>query len=186
MKRAKKPLSYQLELATEAMDEHERPSKSQRKREMEALQDTGAQLVALSANQLAQIELPERLFDAILEAQRIRDFEGRRRQMQFIGKLMREVDPAPIRAKLEQWHGAAHAHTAQQQLVERWRGRLLDEENALALFANEYPDSDLQRLRALIAGIRRDQAADRPLRNYRELFRVVRGIVAARREGVKA
>jgi ribosome-associated protein len=58
------------------MDEHERPSKSQRKREMQALQDTGAELVMLSANQLAQIELPEPLFDAILEAQRIRDFEA--------------------------------------------------------------------------------------------------------------
>jgi ribosome-associated protein len=170
---------------TKAMDEHERPSKSQRKRDMQALQDTGAELVMLSANQLAQIELPERLFDAILEAQRIRDFEGRRRQMQYIGKLMREVDPASIRAKLEQWHSAARAASSQQQLAERWRARLLDEENALTLFAREYPHSDLQRLRALIAGIRRDQIADRPLRNYRELFRVVRVILASRREGVK-
>jgi len=167
------------------MDEHERPSKSQRKRDMQALQDTGAELVMLSANQLAQIELPERLFDAILEAQRIRDFEGRRRQMQYIGKLMREVDPASIRAKLEQWHSAARAATSQQQLAERWRARLLDEENALTLFAREYPHSDLQRLRALIAGIRRDQIADRPLKNYRELFRVVRSIVAARGEGAE-
>jgi ribosome-associated protein len=167
------------------MDEHERPSKSQRKREMEALQETGAQLVLLNADQLAQIELPERLFDAIVEAQRIRDFEGRRRQMQFIGKLMREIDPAPIRAKLDQWHGAAHAHSEQQRLVERWRARLLDEEHALALFANEYPGGDSQRLRALIAGIKRDQAAGRPLRAYRELFRMVRAIVAARREGAQ-
>ena len=103
----------------------------------------------------------------------------------YIGKLMREVDPASIRAKLDQWHSAARAATSQQQLAERWRARLLDEENALTLFASEYPHSDLQRLRALIAGIRRDQIADRPLRNYRELFRVVREIVASRREGVK-
>ena len=167
------------------MDEHERPSKSQRKREMQELQDTGAELVMLSANQLAQIELPERLLDAILEAQRIRDFEGRRRQMQYIGKLMREVDPASIRAKLEQWHSTARALTSQQQLAERWRARLLDEENALTLFAREYPHSDLQHLRTLIAGIRRDRIADRPLRNYRELFRVVRRIVASRREEMK-
>ncbi|MEK7836073.1 MAG: ribosome biogenesis factor YjgA [Pseudomonadota bacterium] len=159
------------------MDEHEQPSKSQRKREMQALQKTGARLVELNADQLAQIGLPELLLEAILEAQRIRDFEGRRRQMQYIGKLMREVDPAPIQARLEQWHGVARAHTASQHLAERWRERLLDEENALALFANEYPGSDLQHLRSLVASIKRDKAASRPLRNYRELFRAVRHIM---------
>ncbi len=164
-------------MTTEPMNGQLRPSKSQRKREMEALQETGAQLVTLNAGQLAQIELPERLHDAIIEAQRIRDFEGRRRQIQYIGKLMRDVDPAPIRARLDQWLGAAHEHTAAQHLIERWRQRLLDEENALTLFASEFPGHDLQRLRALIASIKRDQAANRPLRNYRELFRAVRGVI---------
>ncbi|MEK7876774.1 MAG: ribosome biogenesis factor YjgA [Pseudomonadota bacterium] len=162
------------------MDEYEQPSKSQRKRDMQALQKIGARLVELNAEQLARIELPERLLEAILEAQRIRDFEGRRRQMQYIGKLMREVDPAPICAKLDQWHGVAHAHTASQHLAERWRERLLDEDDALALFANEYPGIDLQRLRSLVTSIKRDKAASRPLRNYRELFRAVRDIVEAR------
>ena len=165
------------------MDESEPPSKSQRKREMQGLQNIGAQLVELNADQLAQIELPEFLLEAILAAQRIRDFEGRRRQMQYIGKLMREVDPAPICAKLDQWHGVARAHTASQHLAERWRERLLDEDDALALFANEYPGSDLQRLRSLVASIKRDKAVGRPLRNYRELLRAVRDIVVASREG---
>ncbi len=159
------------------MDEHEQPSKSQRKREMQALQKTGARLVELNADQLAQIELPERLLEAILEAQRIRDFEGRRRQMQYIGKLMREVDPAPIQARLGQWHGVARAHTASQHLAERWRERLLDEDDALALFAGEYPGADLQRLRSLIASVKRDHAAGKPPKNYRELFRALREIV---------
>ena len=159
------------------MDEHEQPSKSQRKRDMQALQKIGAQLVELNADQLAQIELPEFLLEAILAAQRIRDFEGRRRQMQYIGKLMREVDPAPICAKLDQWHGVARAHTASQHLAERWRERLLDEDDALALFANEYPGSDLQRLRSLVASVKRDQAAGKPPKNYRELFRAVRDII---------
>lgn len=159
------------------MDEYEQPSKSQRKREMQELQKVGARLVELNTAQLAQIELPEPLFEAILEAQRIGDFEGRRRQLQYIGKLMREVDPAPIRAKLEQWHGVAHAHTASQHLAERWRERLLDEDGALALFANEFPGSNLQRLRSLVASIKRDKAVGRPLRNYRELFRAVRDIM---------
>lgn len=156
----------------------ERSSKSQRKREMEALQETGARLVALNADQLAQIELPERLFDAVIAAQRIRDFEGRRRQIQYIGKLMREIDPAPICAKLEQWHGTAREYNAQQHLVERWRERLLSDDGALAIFAAEYPHGDLQHLRTLITSVKRDQAAQRPLKNYRELFRVLRVTIA--------
>lgn len=159
------------------MDESAPPSKSQRKRDMQALQKTGAQLIELNAAQLAQIELPERLLEAILEAQRISDFEGRRRQLQYIGKLMREVDPAPIRARLEQWHGVARAHTTSQRLAERWRERLLAETDALALFAHAYPGSDLQHLRSLVASIKRDQAAGKPLKNYRELFRAVRDIM---------
>lgn len=164
------------------MDEYERPSKSQRKREMTALQETGAQLVELNADQLAQFDLPERLLDAILEAQRIRDFEGRRRQLQYIGKLMREVDPAPIRATLEQWQGAARAQTAQQHGIERWRDQLLTGEGALALFAADYPGCDLQHLRSLIASVRRDQALGRPPKNYRELFRALHDIVVASRK----
>src|SRR3990172_342788 len=160
------------------MDEHEQPSKSQRKRDMQALQKTGARLVELNADQLAQIELPERLLEAILEAQRIRDFEGRRRQMQYIGKLMREVDPAPIRAKLEQWHGVAREHTATQHLIEGWRVRLLADEGALTQFAAEYPRGELQRLRSLVASVKRERAAGRAPRNYRELFRVLREIIA--------
>jgi ribosome-associated protein len=159
------------------MDEHERPSKSQRKREMTALQETGAQLVELNADQLAQIELPESLLNAVLEAQRIRNFEGRRRQLQYIGKLMREVDPAPIRAKLEQWQGTARAHTTQQRGIERWRDQLLTEEGALALFAADYPGCDLQHLRSLIGSVKRDQALGRPPKNYRELFRALREII---------
>src|SRR6478672_7642230 len=90
----------------------ERPSKSQRKRDMTELQDIGTRLVLLSADQLSEFNLPERLREAIEDAQRIRNFEGRRRQMQFIGKLMREIDPAPIRAKLDEWSGVARAGTA--------------------------------------------------------------------------
>jgi len=161
-------------------EEPERPSKSQRKRDMAALQDLGTELVMLNADQLAQIELPERLHEAIADAQRIRDFEGRRRQMQFIGKLMREIDPAPIRAKLDEWSGVARAGTAQQRLVERWRERLLADDTALTLFATEYAGCDLQHLRSLITSIKRDRALNRTPKNFRELFRALRDIVAAK------
>ena len=159
------------------MDTNAQPSKSQRKRDMEALQETGAQLVTLNAEQLAEVDLPERLFDAIIEAQRISNFEGRRRQIQYIGKLMREVDPAPIRARLDQWHGSAHAHVAMQHLVERWRERLLTEDDALTSFAASYPGGDLQHLRTLIASVKRDRGTGKPLKKYRELFRVLRDVV---------
>ena len=155
----------------------ERPSKSQRKRDVQALQDLGMELVGLNAEQLAQFDLPERLAEAIAEAQRIRDFEGRRRQMQFIGKLMREIEPAPIRARLDQLRGVARESAAAQHLVERWRERLLAEADALTLFAAEYPHGDLQRLRSLIASIKRDRSNGRPPKNYRELFRALREII---------
>jgi ribosome-associated protein len=156
------------------MEETERPSKSQRKRDMTALQKIGVQLVELNADQLAAVELPETLRDAVIEAQRIRDFEGRRRQLQYIGRLMRGVDPAPIQAQLGRWRGSTNAHTALQHCAERWRERLLNEDAALALFAADYPSSDLQRLRSLVASIKRDRAAGRAPKNSRELFRAIR------------
>jgi len=156
----------------------ERPSKSQRKRDVHELQKLGTQLVELSAEQLSRFDLPERLAEAIAEARRIRDFEGRRRQMQFIGKLMREVEAAPIRAQLDLIKGVAHESTATQHLIERWRDRLLGEDDALTLFATEYPHGDLQRLRSLIASVKRDRANNRPPKNYRELFRALRDIIA--------
>jgi len=165
------------------VEEPERPSKSQRKRDMAALQDIGTELVMLNAEQLAEIELPERLFEAVVQAQRIRDFEGRRRQMQFIGKLMREIDAAPIRARLDLWNGAARASTAQQKLIERWREQLLAEDDALTSFAADHPGCDLQHLRSLIASVKRDRALNRTPKNYRELFRTIREIVASREGG---
>jgi ribosome-associated protein len=161
------------------VDETARPSKTQRKRDMQALQQTGAQLVALNADQLAQVGLPDNLLEAVLEAQRIRDFEGRRRQLQYIGKLMREVDPAPIRERLAQWHGVAREQAALQHGAERWRERLLADDGALAAFAAEHSRGDLQHLRSLIASVRRDQAAGKPPKNYRALYRALRAIIDA-------
>lgn len=155
----------------------ERPSKSQRKRDMTALQALGAELVALGADQLARVELPERLREAIVEARQIKSFEARRRQLQYIGKLMRDVDAEPIRATLEQWRGSAREATAQQHAVERWRDRLLADDAAVTEFGNAYTGSDLQRIRALIASVRRDRAQNRPPKNYRELFRALRDVV---------
>ena len=158
----------------------ERPSKSQLKREMEALQALGQRLVEINDEQLASVELPERLREAVLEARRIRSREGRRRQLQYIGKLMREVDPAPIRARFDAWDGQSTAATAAHHHAERWRERLLDAEDALTEFARECPAADLQQLRACVREARKDRLAGRATRHYRDLFRLVRAALEAR------
>ncbi len=167
------------------MEVPERPSKTQRKREVEALQEIGTRLVALNAEQLAQVDIPEILHDAVVAAQRIRDFEGRRRQLQYIGKLMRGVDPEPIRARLAQWHGVSYEHAARERLVERWRARLLAEPHALDAFAGEFGGADIHVLRTMIASVLRDQAAGRPPKQFRALFRALREIInPSPKEGV--
>src|SRR5262245_19552784 len=158
---------------------HEAPSKTQRKTEAHARQTLGAALVALNRGQLAQIELPESLRDAVLAAQRITAHEGRRRQLQFIGKLMRDVDPAPIRARLDAWKSASAEHIAHMHRIERWRDRLLAEPDAISELAGEFPQADLQQLRTLIRNTRRERAQNKPPKSYRAMFQLLRDIIHA-------
>jgi len=150
------------------------PSKSKRKRDMHALQDLGERLVALDASRLASLELPERLVDAVTLARRITRHEGRRRQMQFIGRLMREVDPAPLEAAFARWEqGPAHERERFASL-ERWRARLLDEAGGLDEFAAAYPGADRALLAELIARSRAERDRGGPPHRQRELFRAIR------------
>lgn len=160
------------------MQDEEKPSKTQRKREMHELQALGARLVELNPGQLAEIGLPEDLRDAIEFAQRTTKHEARRRQMQYIGKLMRSVDPAPIREKLKIWDGVSAEHTAQQHRVERWRDRLLEDESAVDELVRAHPGLDGRHLRALARKAREERASGAAPRAYRELFRALKGIVA--------
>ena len=157
----------------------ERPSKTQRKKEVEALQTLGERLVELNTAQLAAVPLPDDLRDAVLEAKRIRSREGRRRQLQYIGKLMREIDPAPIRAQLERWDGQSREATAAHHRVERWRLRLLDDDDALTEFAREHPHADLQRLRTCVREARKERLAGGEPRHFRDLFRLIRDAESA-------
>ncbi len=150
------------------------PSKTQRKREMHALQALGAALVGLSDAHLARMTLPAELAQAVHEARRIASHEARRRQVQFIGRLMRALDPAPIRAQLAAVQGGSSAERARHQRLERWRARLLEDDGALTEFARAHPPGDLQQLRALIRNARREQAEGRAPRAYRELYRALR------------
>lgn len=156
------------------LPEHERPSKTRRKRDMHALQALGEALVELRAERLAELVLPESLHEAVLEARRITSREGRRRQLQYIGRLMREVDPEPIRTKLEAWRRAASLHTQEHHVAERWRERLIAEEHALDELLAAHPSLDADALRSLARDARRERTTGAPPRRYRELFRVLK------------
>ena len=153
------------------------PSKTQRKNDAHARQDLGAALVALNRDRLSQVELPESLRDAVLAAQKITAHEGRRRQLQFIGKLMRNVDPAPIQARLDAWKSASAEQIAHLHRIEHWRDRLLAEPAAIGELANEFPQADLQQLRTLIRNTLREREQNKPPKNYRALFQSLREII---------
>ena len=155
-------------------DEYSGPSKSQLKREMTALQDLGAELVALSKERLAKIDMPERLRDALLDAQRFTRHEARRRQMQFIGKLMRDIDAAPLQAAMDEIKGVSEAANIRQHRLERLRTRLMEDEAVFAEVARDYPSADVQRLRQLRRNALKEALQNKPPRAFRELFRELR------------
>jgi ribosome-associated protein len=141
---------------------------------MDALQSLGAQLLTLSAERLATIALPEALAEALREARRLTKHEAKRRQMQYIGRLMRDVDPTPIQGALDEFNGVSAAANARHHTVERLRERLLADESVLGEIAEAHRATDLQRLRQLRRNALKEQAAGKPPRAYRELFRVLR------------
>ncbi len=160
-----------------------RPSKTALKAEAHALQALGRDLAELPADRLAALALPDTLREAVLAMQRTRSHEGRRRQLQYVGKLMRGVDAAPL-------HEAVAAHalgSAQDALAlhqaEHWREALIADDEALTRWLAEHPATDAQRLRSLVRAARRDSAAHDPAarqpRSYRELFQFIRPLLAA-------
>ena len=162
----------------EADDEGLPPSKTRRKHEMHALQDLGEALVALDARRLQKLDLPERLVDAIVQARGIRAHEGRRRQIQYIGKLMRTIDPEPVQAALEDWAKGPKEDNARFAVLERWRDRLLAEPTALNEFVGTYPQADRRHLESLIHDANLERTRGGPPHRYRELFRQLKAVVA--------
>ena len=156
------------------------PSKTRRKAEMHALQDMGEILVGLDSKRLTMLAeeaaLPSRLVEAIVEARSITAWGARKRQLQYVGRLMRDVDPGPIRRRLDLW---AHGHaidSAHQHALEQWRDRLIAEPAALDLLAATRPRLDRPRFRALIARARDEQARGQPPHAFRELFRELKAL----------
>ncbi|MCU0929369.1 MAG: DUF615 domain-containing protein [Burkholderiaceae bacterium] len=173
--------------ADDAIDEavapvDERPSKTALKREAHDLQRLGEALAALSEERLAALAMPAGLLDAIVQLRRTRSHEGRRRQLQYVGKLMRRADVEPLReavagARLGPALDALALHQA-----ERWREELARDDDALTRWLAAYPDSDAQRLRSLVRSARKEAALppeQRHGRAWRELFRFIRPHVDA-------
>jgi len=165
--------------ADDGVDEngYDRPSKSQLKRDMLALQALGSEIADLSKDALKKVPMPEKLDDAVREARRITSHEGRRRQIQYVGRVMRDLDEsevAAIRDALDKMKGASSAETAKLHAIERWRDQLLKGDEALTEFIRRYPHADPQEGRTLIRNSRRESEQKKSPRYFRELFQWVK------------
>jgi len=168
--------------SSEFEQEYERPSKSEMKRQSDALQKLGEELVDQPRDRVKRVPMPDDLRDAILMCQTIKDHGGRRRQLQFVGKKMRSLDPeevAAIQRTIEGWRGASKAETAALHAIERKREKLLADDQALTALLAEHPDLDAQQLRTLIRNARKEQAENKPPKAYREIFQLLKSLAPA-------
>lgn len=165
--------------STEFEQEYERPSKSELKRQSDALQKMGETLVEAARDRVKRVPMPEDVRDAILECQQITNHEGRRRQMQFVGKKMRTLDEAEvaeIQKAIDSWKGASKSETAAMHALERRRDKLLADDKALTVLLEENPELDVQQLRTLIRNARKEQAENKPPKAYREIFQILKQV----------
>ncbi|MBR8154084.1 ribosome-associated protein [Burkholderia cenocepacia] len=167
-----------IEPAAEEDDNgYDRPSKSQLKREMHELQVLGQALVDLPKDALKRMPMPESLADAVREARRITDHEGKRRQLQYVGRVMRSLtddETAALRTALDAQRGVNKAATARLHWIERTREQLLASDDALTEFLRQHPDADIQEGRTLIRNARKEAQQGKPPRYFRELFQWIK------------
>ena len=165
--------------SSEFEQEYERPSKSELKRQMSELQKLGEELVAEARDRVKRVPMPEDVRDAILMCQTITNHEGRRRQMQFVGKKMRTLDEAEvavIQQTIDSWKGMSKADTASLHALERRRDKLLVDDKALTALLEEHTELDGQHLRTLIRNARKEQAENKPPKAYREIFQILKDL----------
>ena len=172
--------------SSEFEQEYERPSKSELKRQMTVLQKLGEELVNEARDRVKRVPMPEDVRDAILECQLIKDHEGRRRQLQYVGKKMRTLDEdevAAIQRTIDSWKGLSKADTAAMHAMERRRDKLLADDKALTVLLSENPELDVQHLRTLIRNARKEQAENKPPKAYREIFQILKQIAKKQNGG---
>lgn len=149
---------------------HDDISKTRRKIAMNDLQDLGMELTRLSDDTLKKMALPENLYEAVRSYRKITSNGALKRQAQYIGRLMRETDPAPIRSFLAKMRGENAAHNAFLQRVEQMRERLLENDEALTAFIAQYPAADAGTVRTLIRNARKERSLNKPPKHFRALY----------------
>jgi ribosome-associated protein len=159
------------------MEEDDFISKTQRKRQMHDLQDLGKALVKLSREQLARVDMPENLREAVNECRRFTRHEAIRRQMQYIGRIMRDIDAEPIAAQLAEIEAPSKRQTALFHVAEKWRDDFVQSPDAIAQFVKDFPAADVEKLRSLAEQAREEKRTSKPPKRYRELFHVLNGLL---------
>ena len=163
---------------SETDNQEERVSKTQMKKRMNDLQDLGLELTRLSNETLKKIGLPEDLYQAVRDYKKITSNGATKRQVQYIGRLMRETDPEPIRDFLAKMKGEHTAHNAFLQRIEYKRQALLDSDQELTAFISEYPHADAPALRTLIRNARKEKELNKPPKHFRSLYQAVKEVMA--------
>ncbi len=158
----------------EEWSEEDPKSKTRLKKESLALQELGEKLTELTAAQLATIPLDEVLRKAIVDAPKITQRSGRKRHLQFIGKLMRNADGEAIQHAYDAIQEKQHTSVRRHHQMEQWRERLLSDEKALAEFIGQFPQCDRQQLRQLIRSAQKEQSQNKAPASARKLFKFIR------------
>lgn len=161
----------------------ESPSKTALKKQAHALQDLGLALTRLPSDQRQAVEMPQDLREAVENYLKTRSHEARRRQLQFIGKLLRRVDPTPLLAAVERFQSGRSADAEKLHAIEGWRDALIADDEAMTRWITAHPETDVQQLRSLIRAARSEGASQdveqRQPKSYRQLFRYIRRVMDA-------
>jgi ribosome-associated protein len=156
-------------------------SKTKRKAEADAQQMVGKKLIDLPKDKLEKLNLPESLYEAVKEAKRLTANGAIRRQLQYIGRLMRDTEIEPIVEQLSRWEGKNSEENARFHALERWRDRLIEESattqsDVLQEFVSHYPHVEIQQIRTLSRNAHKEHATNKPPKSSRELFKLLREI----------
>ena len=153
------------------------PSKTRRKKDADALQQLGTDLLDLPESDWIKLSLPDTLIDALRELKRIHSRSALKRQRQFIGRLMRDVDPEPIHRHFEQLRQKTRQQVQAHHALEQWRDRMIEEaDTAIEAYLQEHGGADRQHLRQLVRQARKERDMNKPPKSARALFRYLRDI----------
>ncbi len=177
--------SYDANLASK-LNAEEPISKTQLKAEADEQQALGVRLTELPKDKLLKLDLPDAVVTAVLDSKKITANGATRRHKQYLGRLMREIDNAPILEQLARWDGKHTAENAYFHGLERWRDRMIADADVLAEFIALYPQTDIQQLRTLIRNAQKELAAEKPPKSSREIFRLLREVTQVTQENSDA